>query len=364
MTTTGAPGIAVARDDLELPGAPEEITAEWMTRALEVENPGVTVTSLHLGEVIWGTATKVRVLLDYDQAGHEDGLPATLLVKAGFGKHELTADMLNFYVAEVEFYREVAPSLDIGLPRCYFAGLDPSSGNGLVVLEDLLARNTTFTPPAGTVTPEVAADALEFQARYHGATWDGAGLDGIATYPGALREVLLKVIQGDYWEGCLSKPRAEPMPAALREPDGMRRAIESLWEWDAANVTCLGHGDAHVGNMYVDRDGSPGFVDWQMAGRNHWSHDVAYFVIGALEPQDRRERERDLLAHYLERLQADGGQPPSFDEAWDAYRRHAVHGVFWAANPDGMYPEETNRAMVERYSLATEELETLSLLPD
>lgn len=170
------------------------------------------------------------------------------------------------------------------------------------------------------------------------------------------------MLEGEYWERCLAKPRAEPMPAALKERGAMKGAIEALWEWDAANSVCLGHGDSHIGNMYLDRDGSPGFVDWQMAGRNHWAHDVAYFVIGGLEPEDRRSSQEDLIRGYLDRLAAHGADAPFFEDAWDAFRRHAVHGVFWAANADGMYPEETNRLMVERYSLATEELDTLSLL--
>lgn len=173
-----------AADALALPNTPKEITAEWLTGALQIEHPGAEVTSVHVGDIIWGTATKIRVLVAYNEAGHAAGLPATLVVKAGFGKHELTAEMLSFYVGEVEFYRQVAPRLDLGLPRCYFAGIDPSTGNGLVVLEDLYARNTTFAPPAGTVTPELAAKALDFQARYHAATWSHTGLDGIDTIPG------------------------------------------------------------------------------------------------------------------------------------------------------------------------------------
>lgn len=351
-----------AGDRIALPGHPGEITAEWLTTALAVHHPEVVATSVYVGEVLTGTATKVRLLVDYNGAGHALGLPATFWVKAGFGGHELSAAMLCFYEAEVEFYRSVAAGLGLGLPRCYFAGMDRTRGEALIVLEDLLARNTTFATAGETTTPDVVAAALDFQARFHAATWDRAGLADMAVYPGSLRTVLLQVLGDAYWARSIAKPRGRYVYEPLRDAAVMRRAIAALWEWDAANAVCLIHGDAHYGNMYIDRSGAPGFVDWQMGGVGHWSFDVAYFVAGALTPADRRANERALLAHYLDRLAEHGGRPPSFDEAWDGYRRHVVHGLFHVANADEMYPEDTNCAVIERYSVATRELDALGLL--
>lgn len=359
------PPSSATADRIGLPGKPEEITSEWLTAALEVETPGVEVTSAFVGDVIWGTATKVRVMCAYNEAGHAAGLPPTLVVKAGFGGHELSAEILVAYRREVEFYRELAPRLDLGLPRCLFAGMDEGSGQALVVLEDMLAANTIFSLPGETKTPETAAAALDFQARYHAATWGLTGIQGIESahdYPGDLRALLLRVLSGEYWAKSLAKPRAESVPEALRGPEGMSQAIQALWEWDAEHAVCLMHGDAHVGNMFVERDGTTGFLDWQMTGRGHWAHDVAYFVISALDPDQRRRSERGLLEGYLAKLGELGASPPSFDEAWDAYSRHAVHGLLWAANADGMYEEEINRRMVERYAIAVEDLGTLPLL--
>jgi aminoglycoside phosphotransferase (APT) family kinase protein len=142
----------------------------------------------------------------------------------------------------------------------------------------------------------------------------------------------------------------------------MRRAIEALWAWDAARAVCRVHGDAHLGNTYLDRDGSPGLLDWQMTGLGHWAFDVGYFIANALAPADRRATERDLLSYYLDRLGEHGGCPPPFEAAWEAYRRHMVHGLFHTANADEMYPEDVNCTVIERHSIATRELDTLNLL--
>ena len=354
------------RDRVPLPTSPDEIDADWVQAALRVRHPGIGVTSVTVGEVIWGTATKVRILVNYDAAGHAAGLPASYVVKAGFGKHELAAAMISFYESEVRFYRELAPSLagvlDPALPRCHFAGMQRDQGRAVIMLEDLYAGNAVFAAPGEPMAVPLVEQGLAQLARVHAATWGRTDLGSLGTYPGDMRGVLLQVIDGDYWNGCLAKPRAEGLPASLREPGAMRAAIEALWAVDAAEATCLIHGDAHCGNAFLARDGRPGFVDWQMAGRGHWAHDVAYWVIMALTRDDRRAHERRLLSGYLAALAAAGVEVPDDEAAWSAYRRHALHGLFWAANPDGMYPEEVNARIVRRFAEATADLDALALL--
>ena len=53
-----------------LPIRVEELTAEWLTRALSSRYPETVVTEVHIGTIIAGTATKVRLLLSYNDAGH------------------------------------------------------------------------------------------------------------------------------------------------------------------------------------------------------------------------------------------------------------------------------------------------------
>lgn len=142
----------------------------------------------------------------------------------------------------------------------------------------------------------------------------------------------------------------------------MRRAVTALWAWDARHAVCRIHGDAHLGNLYRNPDGSHGFVDWQMTGLGHRAFDVAYFIANALEPADRRANEHDLLRHYLAQLAQYGGTPPSFGDAWDGYRRHAVHGLFHIANADDMYSEDINCKVIERHSVAVRDLDSLELL--
>jgi class 3 adenylate cyclase len=88
--------------------------------------------------------------------------------------------------------------------------------------------------------------------------------------------------------------------------------------------------------------------------RGNWCHAVAYFVTGALDPA-----ERDLLEAYIARPAAHGGPSLEPGAAWPAYRRHMIHGLFWATNADGMYPEPINAELVARFSQAIVQVDSL-----
>ncbi len=86
--------------------------------------------------------------------------------------------------------------------------------------------------------------------------------------------------------------------------------------------------DAHVGNLYLNGERRPSFVDWQLVQRGPWYLDVCYHIASALSIEDRRRTERDLVRHYLGRLEAGGGEAPSWDDARRGILRGIVYGFF------------------------------------
>jgi aminoglycoside phosphotransferase (APT) family kinase protein len=91
------------------------------------------------------------------------------------------------------------------------------------------------------------------------------------------------------------------------------------------------HGDAHVGNVFLDGDGRSCLVDWQLVQRGPWYIDVGYHIGSTMPAAVRRGVERDLLRHYLDRLAAGGVERPDEEEAWRLIRRGIVHGFYlWA----------------------------------
>jgi hypothetical protein len=341
-----------------LPSAPEQITPEWLSLALDCE-----VADVEIKEIVWGTATKVRLLATY--AGEDcSGPPRALCAKGGFDERLRGYGLGPAYLLEANFFADLAPELDARLPRCWYAGVDPDNGQGVVLLDDLVAARCSFGEPTDPWSADRVAAALEVQARWHRQTWGMApgGRDWLTVGSSSVRAACEVLLSAGHWEQHFAADGAPALPDALRDRGRIKRAFEALWAADDAGPLYVAHGDAHIGNAYVDADGQPGFLDWQAVCLGPWSYDVAYFIGGALAVEDRRTHERALLRGYLDALAASGGPRINDDDAWRDYRQHTLHGFLWAVTPAVMQPLERVVAMAERHAIAIADHDSLAAI--
>jgi hypothetical protein len=351
---------------MRLPVTPEEITRDWLTAALQQRRRDVSVTHAEIVDVLSGTSTKIRVRAAYDVSGPAPPPPPTLIVKGGFEAH--SPPMQPMYFNEMRFYRDVQPFVDIPSPACYFADTDPRSHQSIVILEDLCARQVTFCNPLEPQTPDQVARRLETMARYHAATWDSAAFrpGGRFDWIGGRHEGWSVTYQERYlvpeiWQRYVESPRGAAVSHVLHDREWMAGALKFLGEYHRQWPVCLCHGDTHLGNLYVEPDGAPGFFDAQVA-RGPWQLEVTYYLIGALDIVDRRRAERDLLKHYLSELAACGVAAPSFDAAWEAHRREVVYGLFiFFINETRFQTEAVNTAYTARFGAAALDYDTVAL---
>lgn len=350
-------------ESIPLPTALDALTAPWLTEALSVRSPGTSVRSVEIESVIWGTASKVFLRLEYDNRP-DGGPPEALCLKGGFDDTMRAVAGIGYQV-EARFYRDVATLLGDSAPRHWFAAEDPEANQGLVLTDDLRTVGATFGGPHVPYDVDQVAAGLATLARVHGATWDrrDVGSLGWLTVGSMLfRPVVDSFLTRSHWDAYLELPQTGAFDAALRDHDRVERAVHLLWADDDAQVLSISHGDPHVGNTYALADRVPRFLDWQTTCLAPWSDDVAYFLVGALEIDDRRKHEEDLLRHYLDALTAAGGDAPSFSTAFDAYRRHHLHGLMFALCPPEMQPAEVCRLMGDRYATAAIDHRTLDLV--
>lgn len=348
---------------LEIPATLDGIDADWLTAALSTRYPGVEVTAMHHGRLIAGTGTKLRVVLEYNEAGHKAGLPPTMWIKGGFdGVHNDI--MAGGNAAEAIFFKQVAPSIDANVPHCHYAATEGPAGRSVVLLGDLLSRNVTFGRATAPLTVDTVRAGLDLQASYHATWWDRDSelLDGVTTGAPWLYGAIMHLLEKPNWDELVTR-RAEIIPAPLRDRDRVVAASEAWFEWEKSGTHTLLHGDAHLGNWYFERDGRPGLLDWQVVNRGIFTHDVTYFMISALTVADRRNHGDELLRYYLDRLTAHGvTNPPTFEEAHLAHRRDIMHGFWWAVTPSTMQPEDICWATTERYAAAAHDLDMLEAL--
>ena len=285
-------------------------------------------------------------------------IPAAALVIRLFG------NLAGLGENEVRFYREVRPHLDVVAPTMLGSAFDDRSKRYALVLDDLVAAGATFVDATTSLEPAQTRLVLENLARLHGTYWTSPLLDSDLRWVHANRDdPLLPAITRALrtMSTRIARDAPELVPA-----DGARILAtypEVADRLDRGPHTIL-HGDPHPGNCYF-LEGRAGLLDWQVLRRGHPLRDVSYHLVLALDPDTRREAERDLLRHYCETLAGHGG--PSLDEesAWMTYRRMAA-GPFVAATFTvglaGLQRDDIARAGLRRAAAAIVDLDTAAAL--
>lgn len=305
-----------------LPLVVEAITSAWLSKVL-----GIPISSVRLREVIHGSGSKVLVELTYSKsfASLRALPPVCLCVKGGFNPQllEMLPALFAVYRLEAQFYHYIAPKIPgLRLIPAYWCGVDKPSGKGqgIVILEDVTARQFTFGDPLHTWPVERVRAALCQLARLHAATW-GAKQAEFPWVPRdfGLRDVIAGMMSPENWASRFGDPAVRPPIAEVfwRNRERVVRCLQTLWASDSNQMVCMVHGDTQVGNTFIDAKGQPGFLDWQCIHVNSAAHDVTYFMTGALTIEDRRQYERELFGFYLEELFRAGGPSFALEDVWD-----------------------------------------------
>lgn len=341
----------------DLPLHFEEVTPAWLTSALQGAFPGVVIDDATRDRSRFGTAASARFTLHYaDRAGHEE-LPASIYVKGGFDDkwRERVWQALH---QEVRFYAELASQVPVNLARCWFQGLNDAP-QGVLVMEDITRRGVRFGMNLARVSADDVASVLEQAARMHAQWWGSPRLARLAGWGEPQRVYLRWSFRPKFWDELVQRPHGELLVRSLRDSGTALRGLQQLWQIMDAQPKTLLHGDLHGGNVFYERDGRAGFLDWQLVFAGCWAHDMSWIITTALDVEQRRTHEADLIRHYLGALRAQlgtRGEAPGFDQAWLLHRQNAVHAAvsYGAAPADADRPEIVNGAALRGFQAAVD----------
>ena len=354
------------RQPLPLPLTIEEIDRDWLTAALRVKAPGVSVRGFEVVDIRRGTCTKVRLRLDMDDAGRAAGVPETVILKAGFEPH--SRDMHFMHESEVRGYRDVFPAVPLPTPACYFADYDAERRQGVIIMEDLVARGVAFCNALVPQGFDEVARRLRLLAGFHARTWNspdfapGGRWDWVPELMAANRAYAAHFLQPEIWGRFIASPRAAAASVRFHDPAWMAHALDKLALLATRRPSAIQHGDTHLGNLYVDPDGTPGFFD-SLPHRAMPAGEVSYHLACALDPADRQRWEGALVGLYLEELSRHGVEPPAFDEMMADYGACLARAYFiFVVNDSVFQAEATNTAYVARISAAMIDHDTIGLL--
>jgi hypothetical protein len=250
----------------------------------------------------------LRLRLTYEP--DESAAPRSVIFKTG-----LPGRMSDLHTAgrqEVAFYGQVAPLMSARLvPRCFDAAWDEDTKAWHLVLEDLSESHTA--PTAWPLPPTMAQceTILGALARFNAAWWDDRRL-GISIGTWIDPATYAQRLQGFAAHFTAFADRVGDRLSGERR-DLYRRVLDAAPRLFARyhshrNVTLI-HGDAHVWNVLMPKDGQSGDVrlfDWDTWRIGVASSDLAYMMAMHWYPDLRRRRERPLLDRYHAALLAQG----------------------------------------------------------
>jgi hypothetical protein len=302
----------------------EALSPEWLTAALGLKFPGIEVVKSELGPIVSRVSTNARFSIE--TAGElPDGLSPNLCVKGYFDFFEAR----SAGTSEAGFYRELRDSAGLRTFTSHYADVDPETGHGVVITEDVAEEGATFLDGLSEYSVEQTKESLAGLAKLHAAFWNEPSVADLPWLAPRMASVVMgrgiKEITGNF-----DGPIGAGVPDDVRDPqrlvDTYKKLANEVANSDSWTVV---HGDTHVGNVYLDPQGQPSWLDWQTVQRGAWYVDVGYHIASALPVEERRLHETELVQHYLAELEANGVAPPPWDEAWDAVRRGAVGGFFF-----------------------------------
>jgi hypothetical protein len=324
----GVPGVSVMPEEastIEIPASLNEITADWASSALReagvLRRGAVGSVQVLPSRVGHGTiSVNAELRLTYD-AG-DTGLPCSMFIK--LAPQDDTSTRYDIGCREAAFYTEIAPSLRLRTPVCYYSAINHRHRRYVILMESI--AGATCGDWAAGCSVDQARLSIERIAQLHGQWWEHASL----AEKGWLKTWDFPSWQESYAKSLDSFRREvqgqlpeEVIAAADRLADRFVDIMEGL---HYGHPVTLVHGDYQLDNLFF---GTPGtdddliVVDWQMAGLGRGAIDVANFLGGNIDPAVRQSAEADLLKTYQTVL-LDAGVDYTLEECMHDYRLSMV----------------------------------------
>ena len=355
------------------PRSPDDVTVAWLDEVLRSSGPLREAHVIGAVPSVVGTGqmgTSVRFALAYDT--NDPAAPRSVVCKLASSDptSRSTGLSLRTYEVEVRFYREIARTVAIRTPACHGAEIDLTTGEFVLVLEDL-APCVQGDQLAGC-SVEQAALAMEELAKLHAPRWNDPALANVewlnrnATDEAhAFSEMFLPQLLPGFLERYAH--RLTPTHVTLAEL--LMRNIGRFVR-DRPGPRAVQHGDYRLDNMLfgTPAGGHPlAVVDWQTVVWGPPAFDASYFLGAGLRVDERRRHERDLLRAYHSALVAGGVSGYGWDDLWTDYRRYAFGGFLMAIGASMMVVQtprgdEMFLTMIERHGAQIEDLEAAGLL--
>jgi hypothetical protein len=295
-----------------------DLTPGWLAWALGHEVASVSCEPIGTGQI----GTSYRLTLGYDGVAG----PPTLVAKLAGGDPAARERVKEGYATEVAFYTQLAGTVDVRAPRCWYGAISEDHTTFTLLLDDLAPAVPGVQAEGCTLAQ--AADAVRNLAGLHAPRWNDEAL----FEHGFLRRTdpATAVFVGDLMVGAAEDFVAQ-YAAELSDEDaatlGTAAKATSTWQLARPEPFSLLHGDYRLDNlMFAPAGDGVTALDWQTATVGPPLRDVAYFLGTSIDPELRRAHEQALVGAYHEAIVARGVVDYDIRRCWDDYRLGHLQG--------------------------------------
>ncbi len=301
---------------IEVLTAVGQLTEEWLSSALDIDVRSVNPQPIGTGQ----TSSTYRLAIE------ADGGPSSLVAKLAEGPEDARRRVATGHRSECGFYRELARTLDLRVPRCWYEAISDDGSSFTLLLEDLSPRQPGRQADGCSFSQ--AAEAVRNLARLHASRWNDDTLldvDFLVPLTEERATFLADLAEGataQFIERYADRLSADDV-ATLRDVSGV--LVE--WQLNRTRPFSVVHGDYRLDNLMIHPMGDDVVaVDWQTLAIAMPARDLGYFIGTSLPTERRRAEESRLVAEYHAELHARGVDTYTSDECTADYRRGQIHG--------------------------------------
>ena len=344
----------------------DDLTPAWLTAALQSTGCDLVVSAVTGVPIGTGQMGRTyRLELAYEGTGG----PSSLVAKLAGADEAMRALVAPGYAAELGFYEELAETLEVRTPRCWYAAIADDHTRFTLLLDDIV-EGVPGVQAAGCSVTQARA-AIRNLVGLHAPRWNDPVLRDLGFLMRASEDMaaMMRAALADATDGFVDRYRdqlGDDDISILREVSGV------IYEWVLARPDPFAviHGDYRLDNlMFGPVDDDVVALDWQGAGAGPPLRDVAFFLGTSLASDDRRAHEQELIAGYHQRLVAGGIEGYGADRCWDDYRLGhlqgpmvTITGCMYASGERSDQSDAMFLAMARRSCAAIRDLRSLELL--
>ncbi|HJO40520.1 MAG TPA: aminoglycoside phosphotransferase family protein [Acidimicrobiales bacterium] len=265
------------------PTCPDELNSEWLSSAL-----GRSVKNFETRPIGGGKGNLGDLVLVSLENGEQ------VVAKFAANRQEAlsAAKRSGLFEREIKFYHELAPKLDLRLPKLFASAYDPSSAYFVMLLEYL--EPIKESDSISGIGVDYTRQLLVELSKLHTQGKDLVETPWVQTMISQHRINNLTIMIEKGWP--VLQEMCGEIVDPLKEINLLERFLETMSYLNTLDQTIV-HGDIKPDNLIISNQGVT-IIDWQGFGIGPPAWDIAYCMCQCLTTEERRFYESELLDSY------------------------------------------------------------------